>query len=102
MFAKKTYSKAEAYALEDTKSKADLFSYWSFIGIPVGILDEFLKIPTEKMKKWPLQTLKIGLIFDHKNEIYIYFFFWKKIRFQLFSVFAQELDQSSVVSTYRI
>ena len=78
MFAKKTYSKAEAYALEDTKSKADLFSYWSFIGIPVGILDEFLKIPTEKMKKWPLQTLKIGLIFDHKNEIYIYFFFEKR------------------------
>ena len=69
MFAKKTYSKAAAYALEDTKSKADLFSYWSFIGIPV------LKIPTEKMKEWPLQTLKIGLIFDHKNEIYIYFFF---------------------------
>ena len=76
MFAKKKYSKAETYALEDTKSKADFLSYGSSIGIPVRILDEYLRISTEKMKKWPLQTLTIGLIFYHKNEISI--IFWKK------------------------
>ena len=35
-------------------------------------------IPKDSDWKWPLQTLKIGLIFDHKNEIYIYIFFLKK------------------------